>query len=96
MIFIDLEKAFDSVNQGDILELMISRNIPHTLIQLFISIYEHNITSLTINNENIGEIMIEKGVKQGASTSPILFNLIMDTLLRNLKTRSLGYKVNKV
>lgn len=28
MIFIDLEKAFDSVNQGDILEMMSNRNIP--------------------------------------------------------------------
>ena len=63
LIFIDLEKAFDSVNQGDILELMIRRNIPRTLIQLFVGIYEHNITSLTIGNENIGEIKIGKGVK---------------------------------
>ena len=96
MIFIDLEKAFDSVNQGDILEMMVNRNIPKPLIQLFIGIYEHNITSLTINNEPIGEIMIEKGFKQGASTSPILFNLIMDELLRNLKSIGLGYSVNNV
>ena len=67
--------------------MMINRNIPRTLIQLFIGIYEHNITSLTINNENMGEIMIEKGVKQSASTSPILFNLIMDELIKNLKIR---------
>ena len=40
--------------------------------------------------------MIEKGVKQGASTSPILFNLIMDELLRTLKNNGLGYNVNSV
>ena len=61
--------------------MMVNRNIPTTLIQLFIGIYEHNMTSLSINSGHIGEIMIEKGVKQGASTSPILFNMIIDDLL---------------
>lgn len=65
-------------------------------MQLFVSIYEHNTTSLSINNQHIGEITIEKGVKQGASTSPILFNLIMDELLRTLKYNGLGYNVNNV
>ena len=57
-IFIDLEKAFDSVNQGDILELMLTRNIPITIAKLFTAIYDHNKTNLTICNENIGEIEI--------------------------------------
>ena len=57
-IFIDLEKAFDSVNQGDILELMLIRNIPITIAKLFTAIYDHNKTSLTICNENVGEIEI--------------------------------------
>ena len=96
LIFIDLEKAFDSVNQGDIIELLTIRNIPLQIIKLFISIYEHNKTHLSINNENLGEIEIQKGVKQGASTSPILFNLVIDELIRRLKTIGLGYQVDNV
>ena len=96
LIFIDLEKAFDSVNQGDIMELLAIRNIPLQIIKLFISIYEHNKTHLSINNENLGEIEIQKGVKQGASTSPILFNLVIDELIRRLKTIGLGYQVDNV
>ena len=96
LIFIDLEKAFDSVNQGDIIELLTIRNIPLQIIKLFISIYEHNKTHLSINNENLGEIEIQKGVKQGASTSPLLFNLVIDELIRRLKTIGLGYQVDSV
>ena len=96
LIFIDLEKAFDSVNQGDIIELLAIRNIPLQIIKLFISIYEHNKTHLSINNENLGEIEIQKGVKQGASTSPLLFNLVIDELIRRLKTIGLGYQVDNV
>ena len=44
--------------------------------------------SLSINNENLGEIEIQKGVKQGASTSPLLFNMIIDELIRRLKSLS--------
>ena len=63
LIFIDLEKAFDSVNQGDIIEIMMERGIPLVFIKLFIAIYEHNKTSVTINNERLGEIEIQKSVK---------------------------------
>ena len=37
---------------------MALRNIPMIIMKLFIAIYEHNKTSLTINNENLGEIEI--------------------------------------
>ena len=96
LIFIDLEKAFDSVNQGDIIELLTIRNVPLQIIKLIIAIYEHNKTHLSINNENLGEIEIQKGVKQGASTSPLLINLIIDELIRRLKTLGLGYQVDNV
>ena len=33
LIFIDLEKAFDSVNQGDIIELLTIRNVPLQIIK---------------------------------------------------------------
>ena len=73
------------MNQGDILELMLSRNIPIIIAKLFTAIYDHNKTNFTVNNEKIGEIEIQKGVKQGASTSPILFNMIIDELLKRMK-----------
>ena len=93
LIFIDLEKAFDSVNQGDIIELLAIRNVPLQIIKPFITIYEHNKTHLTINNENLGEIEIQKGVKQGASTSPLLFNMIIDELIRRLKNSDLDTRL---
>ena len=72
------------------------RNVPLQIIKLFIAIYEHNKTHLSINNENLGEIEIQKGVKQGASTSPLQLNLIIDELIRRLKTIGLGYQVDNV
>ena len=49
-----------------------------------------------MNGECIGDIELQKGVKQGASTSPILFNMIIDELPRGMKHENLGYIVNNI
>ena len=64
---------------------MFNRNIPIIIAKLFMAIYDHNKTGLTVNNEKLGEIDIQKGVKQGASTSPVLYNMIIDELLKRMK-----------
>ena len=35
-------------------------------------------------------------MKQGASTSPVLFNLVIDQLIMELKLRNIDYKVQEV
>lgn len=56
MVFIDLEKAFDSVCQGDILELLIRRNVPLHYVRLLAEIYDRNCTGITLNGTPIGNM----------------------------------------
>ena len=37
---------------------------------------------------------IERGIRQGSVLSPVLFNLVMDPLLMEVKSRKLGLSVN--
>ena len=75
--FIDLKKAFDKVRYFDIFNLLMGIGAPKDVIQLLIKIYEHDDTKYKINGEISKSTENQKGVKQGASSSPILFNLII-------------------
>ena len=58
LVFVDMEKAFDSVSQSDIMELMISKNVPLKLVRIFAEIYGRNEANLAINGNRIGQILI--------------------------------------
>lgn len=70
VIFIDFRKAFDKVPRHILIEAMIAKGIIPTLVEAFRQILSD--TSMQINS-NI--IHTDKGVPQGAVTSPTLFNI---------------------
>ena len=76
-MFIDLRKAFDSARHVDIFNLLMGCNIAKDVIELLWKIYGKDNTIYMLNGEDTEAVENEKGVKQGASTSPLLFNLLI-------------------
>ena len=58
------------------------------------SAYVQERSSIKLNEELREPINIEKGVRQGACSSPILFNLIPNRLARDLEGSDLGVKID--
>ena len=54
IIFIDIEKAFDSVSQFDIFELLLRRDINIDIVKLLLKIYEHEDTELIMGRIKMG------------------------------------------
>lgn len=63
IIFIDIEKAFDSVSQFDIFELLLRRDINIDIVKLLLKIYEHEDTELIMGGIKMGNIQTKKGVR---------------------------------
>ena len=77
VVFVDLKKAFDKVRYNDIFHLLQTLEVPKDVLDILWKIYENDQTRYRINNTTTENIENQKGVKQGASSSPILFNLII-------------------
>lgn len=92
MCFIDLEKAFDRVQLQDVVHLLYSRQVPLNLIKVIENIYNGNKVQAKINGELTEPIPVEKGIRQGDSLSPLLFNLIMDEIIKQVR-RLRGYRM---
>ncbi|KAD7477013.1 hypothetical protein E3N88_00149 [Mikania micrantha] len=82
MVFIDLEKAYDSVPRQVMWDTLESRGIPQNYIEAIKDTYENAKTSV---REPVGDtdfFLVEVGLHQGSTLSPFLFTVIMDELSR--------------
>ena len=87
--FIDLKKAFDSVDRDKLWTIMSSKGIPTHLITIIRTIYKGNIIRINAGN-GVSEDsrVITQGERQDCPLSPFLFNLdeVFRKRLKKLKT----------
>lgn len=83
--FLDVSKAFDSIGHKHIEMSLNSTSIPSQLKSLVLSLVKNNSVGIELDaTTRTKPINIEKGVAQGSPLSPLLFNLSIDFIYRNL------------
>ena len=102
MIFIDFEKAFDSVEWDFLLYCLKSFNFGPNFIH-WVKTFYRNIQSCVINNGLSSEYFkLERGVRQGDLLSPYLFVVTIETLAiairqnKDIKGISFGSEETKI
>ena len=83
LLFVDFSKAYDSVDRQALLQIMKSYRF-HPSVTAFVktALLPYQINSRIFDLS----ITVERGVPQGWSLSCVLFNLVIDPLLRSLDT----------
>jgi hypothetical protein len=91
--FLDLQAAFDTIPRQQIWIALQKLGVTKNLVQKIQSIYETVKGRVRIGGEQSEKIIMEKGVKQGDSLSPLLFMTVMDQILKQCKRRTARCKV---
>lgn len=81
MLSLDIQKAFDSVNQGAIYRAMKRMGLSEHLVEYIRGSLQGSITAIKLGNNLSRDIRIQRGVKQGDPLSPLLFNMVVDEAL---------------
>ena len=81
MTFIDLEKAYDSIPRIMLWTAMERMNIPLKWINIVKQIYRNTTAQIKLGRRLTQEIVLTKGLKQGCTLSPMLFNIYVDQAL---------------
>ena len=92
--YYDLEKAFDTVEFCVLLEQLAHVGIRGKCWRLIKNWHEDLHAQVKVGNLLSCHLPIGRGIRQGSVMSPSLFNLVMDPLLTDLKSKDLGLSIH--
>ena len=89
MCFVDLTKAYDSVDRSALVAVLRSYGVPHQLVDIIQGLYCGTWCRVRTADGMSEAFEVQSGVRQGCVLSPLLFNCFMDRILREV-TEALG------
>lgn len=93
LIFVDFEKAFDSVEINAILNSLLASGVESGYVKLLKNIYTDCTTSTTLDNLKT-TMSIKKGVRQGDTISPKLFTCCLEYVFSQLHWENKGIHID--
>ena len=90
LLFIDFEKAFDSINRDCIWLSLRRRGIPEKLISLIKESYEQARCYVLHKGKLSDPFLGQSGVRQGCILSPLLFLVVMEDVLSAIENSNRG------
>ena len=92
--FIDLSKAFDKIPRDILLFKLRDVGITGKIYNIIRNIYSGDEACLKIDGKVNKSFRITQGVRQGCVLSPLLFNIFMAGLAKNLSASDSGLKLD--
>ncbi|EYC45304.1 hypothetical protein Y032_0432g1349 [Ancylostoma ceylanicum] len=93
LTFIDLKKAFDTVETEAVLEALGTQGVPTQYIRIFRELYCIFTTRISPFFDDI-TIDVRRGVRQGDTVSPKLFTATLEDVMRRLEWDNMGVRVD--
>lgn len=81
-LFIDFQQAYDSVIRDHVWTAMAECGIPKKIIKITKVCVEGSRCCVKIGNKMSETFMVDSGLRQGDSLSPILFNIVLDAAIK--------------
>ena len=88
LLAIDFEKAFDTVSWEFLFKVLSHFNFGESFIKWIKALYCNIECTVMNNGYNTGYFTLERGVRQGDPLSPMLFILVLETLLFSIKSNT--------
>ena len=82
MAFVDLENAYDNVNRGKLWKALGEYVVQGELRRAIQTLYEGGKACVKVGQSETEMFDVQKGVRQGCTLSPWLFNVYVDEGLR--------------
>ena len=96
LAFLDIQKAYDSVQRDILWEKLAKMGIGGQFLESLKSLYRGDYVVSDVNGIPTKPCYLGRGLRQGCSLSPILFALFVAEMSMELHLSSLGIKMHKV
>ena len=85
IISIDAEKAFDKIQHTFMIKTLQKMCIEGTYLNTVKAIYDKSIANIILNGEKLKSFPLRAGTRQGCPLSPLLFNIVLKVLAREIR-----------
>lgn len=82
VLFIDFKKTYDSIHRKILINILIEYNFPQKLVKLIESCMMETFIKIRVGEAETDPIRVNSGLRQGDSMSPVLFNLVLEKVIR--------------
>jgi hypothetical protein len=93
-LFIDFEKAYDSVRRKILYNILIEFGIPRKMERLIKMCLTETYSRVRLGKNLSDRFPIRNGLKQGDALSPLLFNFALEWSIRRVQVNQDGLKIN--
>lgn len=90
ILFIDFKQAYDSIIRTKMIEAMTTLKIPKKLIELVLMTLKRTWSKVTWEGKISKAFNVQKGLRQGDPLSTMLFNLVLEVIIRECKLQTKG------
>ena len=91
--YIDIKKAYDTVNRERLWQILSRYGFSDTFINCIKNLYDNDCVSTVVNGIRTRPIYQSRGVRQGCSLSPLLFALYLADLGDELENSQFGFNI---
>ena len=91
--FLDISKAFDSVDHCILMNQLYKLGIPACIVSIIEFWYANQLVNVRFMNTLSDEWKISNGVRQGGVLSGLLFNVYIDSLLNRISRMNIGCRL---
>ena len=92
--FVDQKKYFDFINCDLLRFRLLASNINGNIYKSIVNLYSRTTVRIKINNQLSKEFVIENGIFQGETLSPLLASLYLNDLVQCINCAKLGVEVS--
>lgn len=96
LAFIDITKAYDTVDRGLLWSKLEAMNISGKFLSTLQSLYKGDCVTVEVNGESTRPLYPGRGLCQGCSLSPILFALYIRDLGKDLASSGEGFDLSGI
>jgi hypothetical protein len=85
LAFVDIRKASDTVDRIKLMNILKNDSVSNQLITAIFNFYTYNYIAIGSEDKQRERRLINKGVHQGCSLSPLVFIMYINSLLKECK-----------
>ena len=93
LAYVDISKAYDTVNREILWRKLANMGIGGTFLKSLQAMYSGDCVEASVNGIMTRPVFLRRGLRQGCSLSPILFALYISDIGTDLTRSSLGVQV---